>query len=109
MTIDWTEVIKLSFLVLNGLVMPVLLFQVNLWRRQSKSEQRLALIEQKLDYLPNAKTYNDLLEAVRNVERAVVENRAETASNFKNLDKELERVYNTLERHEDYNKPSRGL
>lgn len=108
MTIDWAEVIKLSFLVLNGLVMPVLLFQVNLWRRQSKLEQRLALTEQKLDYLPDRKSYHDLLTAVQNVEKAVVANRADTAANFKNLDKEMDRIFDTLNRHEDYNKPSRG-
>lgn len=102
---NWIEWLKIGLIVLNGLIIPVVGFQVSLWIRQSRIEQKQALTDQRLTFLPDVKTYNDLLEAVRKVEQAVVENRAETAANFKNLDKELSRVYETLGRHEDYNKP----
>ncbi len=102
MEINWLEIIRLGLLILNGLIMPVALFQFSLWRKQSKLEQKQELIEERINSIPGQKAHEKLLILIEEIKGEIKANRAESAANFKNLDRHIDKINTTLDRHEDY-------
>ncbi len=98
MEINWLEIIRLGLLILNGLIMPVVVFQFSLWRKQSKLEQKQEIIEERINNIPG----QQVLVLIEELKGEIKANRVESATNFVNLSKHIDQINITLARHEDY-------
>ncbi len=100
--ISWVEATRLGLLILNRLVMPLVLFQFSLWKKQGKLELRQDIFEERINNIPGQKAHEKLLVSIEEIKGEIKANRKESAANFNNLDKHIDKITTTLERHEDY-------